>query len=152
MIGAGTGAAPLRAFAQELVERGRGGSAGDDQPHLLFLGFCHEARDFLYADEWRAWEAEGVVRLFTAFSRDPAEKLYVRDRLCEQGALLWQRMESGNHFYVCGGAAQLGGGVERALLEIVETHGGRSPAQAQAYLAELEGGGRLQQDVWPTGP
>jgi sulfite reductase (NADPH) flavoprotein alpha-component len=152
MIAAGTGAAPLRAFVQELAERARGGTGGDAQPHLVFLGFCHEARDFLYADEWRAWEAAGVVRLFTAFSRDPDEPLYVRDRLREQGALLWERMESGNHFYVCGGAAQIGGGVERALLEAIEIHGGKTPAEARAYLTELENAGRLQQDVWPTGP
>jgi geranylgeranyl reductase family protein len=152
MIGAGTGAAPLRAFAQELVGRARGEPGGDDQPHLLFLGFRHETRDFLYADDWRAWEAAGVFRLFTAFSRDQAEELYVQDRLREQGALLWERMESGNHFYVCGDAKRMAGDVERAMLEVIETHGGRTPAEARAYLAELERAGRLQRDVWPTGP
>jgi geranylgeranyl reductase family protein len=152
MIGAGAGAAPLRGFVQELVERARSESARVDPPHLLFLGFRRENRDFLYADEWRAWEAEGVVRLFSAFSHDQPEARYVRDRLREQGAALWKRMESGNHFYVCGDATQLGGGVEDALLEIVQTHGGRTPAEARAYLAELERAGRLQQDVWPTGP
>ena len=152
MIGAGTGAAPLRAFVQELAERARGESGDDGEPHLLFLGFRYEARDFLYADDWRAWEAAGVVKLFSAFSRDQAEKLYVQDRLREQGALLWQRMESGNHFYVCGDATRMAGDVERAMLEIIETHGGRTPAEARAYLAELESSGRLQRDVWPTGP
>ena len=152
MIGAGTGAAPLRAFLQELVERARGEPGGDGEPHLLFLGFRYETRDFLYADEWRAWEAAGVVRLFTAFSRDQAEKLYVQDRLREQGALLWERMESGNHFYVCGDATRMAGDVERAMLEIIETHGGKTPAEARAYLAELESAGRLQKDVWSTGP
>jgi sulfite reductase (NADPH) flavoprotein alpha-component len=152
MIGAGTGAAPLRAFLQELVERARGEPGGGGEPHLLFLGFRHETRDFLYAREWRAWEAAGVVRLFTVFSRDQAEKLYVQDCLREQGALLWGRMESGNHFYVCGDATQMAGGVEHAMLEIVRTHGGKTPVEAQTYLAELESAGRLQKDVWPTGP
>ena len=141
-----------RLVLQELVERARGERDGDGGPHLLFLGFRHEARDFLYADEWRAWEAAGAVRLFTAFSRDQAEKLYVQDRMRQQGALLWERMESGNHFYVCGDATRMAGDVERAMLEIIEAHGGRAPAEAQAYLAELESAGRLQKDVWPTGP
>jgi len=150
MIGAGTGAAPLRAFLQELVARGAPG--GDGEPHLVFLGFRHERRDFLYADEWRAWEAAGAAQLFTAFSHGQAARLQVQDRLLEQGALLWERMESGNHFYVCGDATRMAGGVERAMLEIIETRGGRTPAEARAYLAELENAGRLQKDVWPTGP
>ena len=152
MIGAGTGVAPLRAFVQELAERARSEPGGDAEPHLLFLGFRYETRDFLYADDWRGWEAAGAVRLFSAFSRAQAEKLYVQDRLREQGALLWQRMESGNHFYVCGDATRMAGDIERAMLEIIQTHGGRPPAEAQAYLAELESAGRLQKDVWPTGP
>jgi sulfite reductase (NADPH) flavoprotein alpha-component len=61
-------------------------------------------------------------------------------------------MESGNHFYVCGDATQMGGGVEGALLEIIQSHGGRPPAEARAYLAELDSAGRLQREVWPTGP
>jgi len=148
MIGAGTGAAPLRAFLQELVER----AGGDCEPHLLFLGFRHETRDFLYAEEWRAWQTAGAVQLFTAFSRDQAEKLHVQDCLREQGALLWERMESGNHFYVCGDAARMANDVERAMLEIIETHGGKTPAEARAYLAELKGARRLQKDVWPGAP
>jgi sulfite reductase alpha subunit-like flavoprotein len=46
----------------------------------------------------------------------------------------------------------MAGDVESAMLEIIQAHGGQTPAEARTYLAELESAGRLQKDVWPTGP
>jgi geranylgeranyl reductase family protein len=153
MIAAGCGVAPYRAFFEELEQRAlRSGRSllaeSGGEPHLLFFGCRNEKRDFLYADEWGARQAAGGLRVFTAFSRDQREKIYVQQRIREQADLLWSRMQSGDHFYICGDAARMAPDVERALHEIVETRGGHSPGSATAYLDAMRAEGRLQRDVW----
>ena len=51
-----------------------------------------------------------------------AQKVYVQDRLKESGKLVWELLEAGGHFYVCGDAAHMAGAVEEALLHIIESH------------------------------
>ncbi len=67
-----------------------------------------------------------LTRLDVAFSRDQADKVYVQDRMREQGAQLWAWLEEGAHFYVCGDANRMARDVDAALKEIVATHGGMS--------------------------
>lgn len=49
-----------------------------------------------------------------------AKKVYVQDRIQETGDHIWDLLERGAHFYVCGDAAHMAGSVEKALLHIVE--------------------------------
>lgn len=51
-----------------------------------------------------------------------AQKVYVQDRLRESGNLVWQLLQEGAHFYVCGDAAHMAGSVEQALLHIIQHH------------------------------
>jgi sulfite reductase (NADPH) flavoprotein alpha-component len=142
MIGAGPGLAPYRAFLQELSNR------SSKRPHLLFLGCRYKERDFLYRDELQAWQDKDIVDLVTAFSRDQADKIYVQHRMRQQGPLLFQRMELGDHFYICGDATHMAVDVGRALLEIVQEDGNKNEAEAQDYLDNMQRAGRLQKDVW----
>jgi sulfite reductase (NADPH) flavoprotein alpha-component len=74
--------------------------------------------------------------------------VYVQDRLAESGARVWELLQAGGHFYVCGDAGSMAGAVEAALLRIIEEGQGRGAAAAQEYLAELAAAGRYQRDVW----
>jgi geranylgeranyl reductase family protein len=153
MIGAGTGVAPYRAFLQELAIRANGKGVGmaesaGGREHLLFFGCRHEKADFLYADEWQEWQEQGALKLVSAFSRDQEKKIYVQDRLRENGSLVWQRMELGDHFYICGDATHMAGDVEKALLEIIMLHGNLAEPEARKYLAVMAGSSRYQKDVW----
>lgn len=49
-------------------------------------------------------------------------KVYVQDRMLETEGLIWQLLEEGGHFYVCGDASQMAGAVETALLSILKKH------------------------------
>ena len=51
-----------------------------------------------------------------------AQKVYVQDRLRDSGKLVWQLLQEGAHFYVCGDAAHMAGSVEQALLHIIQHH------------------------------
>jgi sulfite reductase alpha subunit-like flavoprotein len=143
MVGPGTGIAPFRAF---LEERRATGATGRN---WLFFGDQRRSTDFLYAEELEAMAQDGfLTRLDLAFSRDQSEKVYVQDRMRTAGAELWRWLEEGGHFYVCGDAKRMAKDVEAALLEIVQTHGSRSPEQAMEYLEALRAAGRYQRDVY----
>ncbi|OZS43743.1 assimilatory sulfite reductase (NADPH) flavoprotein subunit [Photobacterium sanguinicancri] len=143
MVGPGTGIAPFRAFVQERESREASGKS------WLFFGDRTFTEDFLYQVEWQKYLKAGVIdQLDVAFSRDQAEKVYVQHRLLEQGAKVWQWLQEGAHFYVCGDANQMAKDVHLALLTIIEQHGQQSREQAEQYLTELRKSQRYQKDVY----
>jgi sulfite reductase (NADPH) flavoprotein alpha-component len=129
MVGPGTGIAPFRAF---LEQREMDGSTGRN---WLFFGDQHKATDFLYEDEFADYQKKGILhRLDTAFSRDQATKIYVQDRMKENGAELWNWISNGAYFYVCGDAKRMAKDVHQALIDIVQQHGGLSAEAAAEYV------------------
>lgn len=143
MIGPGTGVAPFRGFVQERAAQGAAGR------NWLFFGARHMGRDFLYQTEWQHALKHGALhRLDVAFSRDQAERIYVQQRMREQGAQLFHWLESGAYLYVCGDATAMAPDVHAALLDIVGYHGGRGPEAAVAYLNGLIGERRYVRDVY----
>ncbi|MCF1486759.1 bifunctional nitrate reductase/sulfite reductase flavoprotein subunit alpha [Pseudomonas sp. AA27] len=142
MIGPGTGIAPFRAFLEERRERAASGR------NWLFFGEQHEEHDFYYREQLLAWEAQGHVRLSTAFSRDQPQKIYVQQRLLEQGAELWRWLQDGAHVYVCGDAQRMARDVDAALRQVVAQHGGLDEAAAAAYVEGLGRDKRYRRDVY----
>jgi sulfite reductase (NADPH) flavoprotein alpha-component len=142
MIGPGTGIAPFRAFLHERMAVKAPGR------NWLFFGHQRRDYDFFYEDELSGLKAGGVLtRLSLAWSRDDERKFYVQDRIREVGRDLWSWIAEGAHLYVCGAIA-MGKDVERALLDVISSHGARSAEQATAFLAELKEAGRYQADVY----
>ena len=143
MIGPGTGVAPFRAFLHERRAMGMTGKS------WLFFGHQRRACDFFYEDEFVAMLEEGILsRLSLAFSRDQAKKFYVQDRIRGEGEDLFRWLESGAHVFVCGDAKRMAPDVERALIDVVARHGGRSEGDAKAYVAGLAKSGRYHKDVY----
>ncbi|WP_312213716.1 NADPH-dependent assimilatory sulfite reductase flavoprotein subunit [Pseudescherichia sp.] len=143
MIGPGTGIAPFRAFMQQ--------RAADEAPgkNWLIFGNPHFTEDFLYQVEWQRYVKEGVLnRIDLAWSRDQKEKIYVQDKLREQGAELWRWINEGAHIYVCGDATRMARDVEQALLEVIAEFGGMDTETADEYLSELRVERRYQRDVY----
>lgn len=143
MVGPGTGIAPFRAFVEERAARGAKGK------NWLFFGDQHFSFDFLYQLEWQEYLADGVLsELSTAFSRDQKDKIYVQHRISERGAEIWQWLEDGAHFYVCGDASRMAKDVHQALLDLVAEHGGKTPEEAKEYVDALRKSKRYQRDVY----
>ncbi|TWU17915.1 sulfite reductase subunit alpha [Allorhodopirellula heiligendammensis] len=143
MVGPGTGIAPFLSFLQERAESNAPGS------NWLFFGDQHEAFDFLYREELEEYVGNGLLtRLDTAFSRDDERKVYVQDRMREQAAEIWQWLESGAAFYVCGDASRMARDVDKALHDIAVSAGGLSAADAAAYVKQLSTSGRYHRDVY----
>jgi sulfite reductase (NADPH) flavoprotein alpha-component len=143
MVGPGTGIAPFRAFLQERRARGAAGR------NWLFFGDQHRASDYIYEDEIGAMSDSGLLtRLDLAFSRDQAEKVYVQNRMLENGKELFAWLEDGGHFYVCGDATRMAKDVDRALHQVIATHGGLSAEDASEYVNKLKKDKRYLRDVY----
>ncbi|NWR48887.1 NDOR1 oxidoreductase, partial [Regulus satrapa] len=96
MIGPGTGVAPFRAAIQERVALGHRGNC-------LFFGCRYKSKDFYCQTEWEELVTKGFLTLFTAFSRDQEEKVYVQHRIRENRKLVWELLSSENaHVYLAG--------------------------------------------------
>ena len=143
MVGPGTGIAPLRAFLEEREVSKASGR------NWLFFGNPCRATDFIYEDEINAWVDNGTLsKLDLAFSRDQENKIYVQDRMLEAGAELWDWLQGGGYFYVCGDASRMAKDVDKALQTIVKTHGGLSDEEAIDYLKNLKKEKRYARDVY----
>ena len=143
MIGPGTGIAPFRAFMQERE------ASESEGKSWLFFGNPHFTQDFLYQTEWQGYLKSGALsKISLAFSRDQADKIYVQDRIIENGSELFEWLESGAHVYICGDANRMAKDVETALLDVIKTHGGKDDKAAKTYLVELRKAKRYQKDVY----
>ncbi|MFE0677122.1 molybdopterin-dependent oxidoreductase [Streptomyces sp. NPDC058867] len=143
MVGPGTGVAPFVGFLEDRRARGHTG------PNWLFFGEQRQATDFYYREDLEAHRASGHLdRLDLAFSRDQRNKVYVQDRMREHGPRLWQWLQDGAHFYVCGDAGRMAKDVDQALKDIATTHGGLGPEEAAAYVRRLAADKRYVRDVY----
>jgi sulfite reductase (NADPH) flavoprotein alpha-component len=143
MVGPGTGVAPFRAFLQERQAIGARGKT------WLFFGSQHEKSDFFYKADFEKFMANGLLtRLDTAFSRDQAHKIYVQDRMMGSSGELWNWLEEGAHFYVCGDARRMAKDVDAALRQIVQEQSGRNAEEANKYVENLKSEKRYKRDVY----
>ena len=143
MVGPGTGIAPFRAFLEERQAIGAKGR------NWLFFGDQKRKQDFLYEEQVLNWLKYGhLTRLDTAFSRDQEQKVYVQDRMMSAASEVWQWLDSGAHFYVCGDASRMAKDVDAALHTIIQQQGGKSADDAAAYVAEMKTTKRYARDVY----
>ncbi|XP_067017223.1 NADPH-dependent diflavin oxidoreductase 1-like [Acropora muricata] len=143
MIGPGTGCAPFRGFIEERVCQS---SAGDC---VLFFGCRNSERDFFFREEWRAFTKNGSLQLFTAFSRDQEEKVYVQHRLVENSALVWDVLVNKQGWcYIAGNSQRMPADVTEALLEIFMREGKMDKITAEEFLKRLESTRHFQSETW----
>jgi len=143
MVGAGTGVAPYRAFMQHRESLGLKGDS------WLFFGDRRFSSDFLYQIEWqKLLKSEHLAKLDVAFSRDQKEKIYVQHKLKENQKEVFEWIENGAHFYLCGDMKYMAKDVNKTLLEIIQIQGGVSEEQAEKYVKNLKREKRFQTDVY----
>jgi sulfite reductase (NADPH) flavoprotein alpha-component len=143
LIGAGTGIAPFRAFLEE-----RAVTSAKGKNWVIFGNRSFRA-DFTYQSEWLKFRERGVLtRMDVAFSRDQANKVYVTDKLREQGATLFEWLEEGAIVYLCGDRAKLSTSIDQALEFAIVEYGRKSPEEAKLYLERLSSSGRYRKDVY----
>jgi cytochrome P450/NADPH-cytochrome P450 reductase len=150
MVGPGTGFAPFRGFLQDRAAR----MAKGEQlaPALLFFGSRHPDHDFIYRDELEAYAAQGVVTLYTAFSRVEGQpKKYVQQVIQEHADEVWELLQRGAIVYICGDGGHMEPDVRQTLVDIYHAKTGLTPDDARAWQANLATSQRYIADVWANG-
>mgnify|MGYP001234769389 FL=1 len=143
MVGPGTGIAPFRAFIEERQATGATGK------NWLFFGDRSQKTDYLYSDEWESYQKIGILHeLDLAWSRDQAEKVYVQHKMLEKKAELWNWLQNGAVFYVCGDASRMAKDVDQALRTIAQEQGSMSEEEAGVWIKGLQKERRYLKDVY----
>ena len=142
MVGPGTGLAPFRGFLEAREAAGARGA------NWLFFGDQSRAWGFYYESELTAWQRRGLLRLDLAFSRDQPHKIYVQHRMREQARDLYAWLEDGAEVFICGDKSRMAADVQAALVNIVQSQGGRSVEHATEYVADMRKSRRLKLDVY----
>lgn len=165
MIGSGTGLAPFIGFMQqralsELVSFGDATGKAQDKTtnkttglvkpalNYLFFGETYKETNCLFCSQLEAWQEQGILQTYFAFSRDQAEKIYVQDQINQQRELVWNLLNQQAHLYICGSQTTMAESVKETLLTIFEELGGLDAQSADDYWHELRKQKRLQMDVY----
>lgn len=143
MVGPGTGIAPFRSFIEERAVSKAAGRT------WLFFGDQHAATDFLYQSELEKYQQDGVLtKIDTAFSRDSDQKVYVQHKMHEHSKELYEWIQNGAYFYVCGDKERMAKDVNDALITVIEKEGAMDRDAAEAYLKDMQKQGRYLRDVY----
>ena len=162
MIGPGTGVAPMRSLIWERAahEGGVGranGHSGNAHPNgshtgsesVLFFGGRNRNADFFFEDEWERLQREMNLEVFTAFSRDQKQKIYVQDVIRDKAELVFRLLcKAKGIVYICGSSGKMPRAVREALIEAFQTGGAMERDAAEAYLLSMEQEGRYKQETW----
>jgi cytochrome P450/NADPH-cytochrome P450 reductase len=142
MVCAGTGLAPMRGFIQEraTIKKARNALLG---PAILYFGCRHYEEDFIYSDELKQWESDGVVSVRPCFSKvgpNGESKQYVPDRMWEDRMELAQLFKEQNgKIFICGSASKLAKSTAEVCKKIwLENHEGCNNDDAQAWLDKVK--------------
>ncbi len=144
MIGPGTGIAPFRAFLERTA-----GVGADGKELAVLWGAAGEAGLSVQgaaAGDASGWSVDSAGYGFFAGTR--AKKIYVQDRMQEHAGELFEWLERGAYFYVCGDATRMAKDVETALLDAIAKGSNGTLEHAAEYLAAMKKQKRYQRDVY----
>lgn len=143
MVGPGTGVAPFRAFMQEREAIGAKGK------NWLFFGEQRYNYDFYYQIEWQDYFKNGLLTNFdAAFSRDALKKVYVQHKMLARKKELFDWLEQGAYFYVCGDESRMAKDVDATLHQIISEVSGKGDDFAKEYVSNLKKSERYLRDVY----
>ncbi|PTB45815.1 NAPDH-dependent diflavin reductase [Trichoderma asperellum] len=112
----GTGVAPVRCLIHERLTH------PSPAPMIIFFGNRNRAADYFFEDEWRtlsevAAKKNTQLLVFTAFSRDQREKIYVQDLVRREAPRLEKLIPKRAIFAVCGGSSKMADSCKRAVFD-----------------------------------
>ncbi|KAI4938227.1 hypothetical protein J4E85_000666 [Alternaria conjuncta] len=148
MVGPGTGVAPFRGFVQERAAQAKAGQ--NVGKTILFFGCRKQSEDFMYADEWKQYQADlgDKFEMHTAFSRDGPKKVYVQNKLEEAGEEVNKLLEQKAYFYVCGDAAHMAREVNTLLGKIISKYRNVPETKGEEIVKAMRASNQYQEDVW----
>jgi sulfite reductase alpha subunit-like flavoprotein len=107
----------------------------------LIFGCRQEEMDFHYHEEWQTLADKGVLKVYTAFSRDPQNPRYVQHAVEGLPNLVRRVIAADGIFFVCGGSPKMAIEVQNRVLGIMRAAG---MARSRADLAQLN----WHEEIW----
>ncbi len=139
LIAAGVGIAPHIGFLA---------SKRQAETHLFF-GERYAKSDFFYENELNnCIENKHLNQIHTAFSRDQTKKVYIQDKIREQGKLIWTLILQGAEIYICGSKAKLDKSVDSELIDIAIKFGAMNELSAKQWLLQFVNDSRYHKDLY----
>ena len=68
--------------------------------------------------------------------------------MLENSQELFEWLENGAYFYVCGDKERMAKDVHNTLIDVIEKEGAMTREAAEAYLNDMQKQGRYQRDVY----
>ncbi|KAG4443879.1 hypothetical protein IFR05_000645 [Cadophora sp. M221] len=148
LVAPGTGLAPCRSLIWERRELTfKGIKFGRS---YLFFGGRNKSADYFYGEDWKNENLK--VTVFPAFSRDDptGRKVYVQDKIREEGDLISKLLKGGAFIFVCGSSGSMPKAVRQAFVDVIEEKYGniQSREEADHIFAAIEAVGRYKQETW----
>ncbi|KAK7956940.1 flavodoxin [Apiospora aurea] len=134
-IAPGTGVAPIRSY---FCERASQKSRGED---VLFFGGRNQTADFFFKKDWEMLN----VRVYTAFSRDQKEKIYVQDIIRREALKVCELVSKGAIICLCGSAGKMPEAVRLALKDVLVIGG---MAKTREEAGAMLGRNAAWEEVW----
>ncbi|KAG7813348.1 hypothetical protein KL921_000894 [Ogataea angusta] len=146
MVCVGTGIAPFRGFVQHRIAL----SAANDIGRMLLFYGCRDKSDILYPNEWPKYSKALGSKLSVHFAlsrEDSLRKQYVQDIILQRSKEIYDLLEQGAHFYVCGDALKLSN-MSKLIRQILTQQKSINEEEATKTLKQLKLNGRYQEDLW----
>eukprot|EP00995_Heteronema_vittatum_P007647 NODE_2798_length_738_cov_2086.494920_g1969_i0.p2 GENE.NODE_2798_length_738_cov_2086.494920_g1969_i0~~NODE_2798_length_738_cov_2086.494920_g1969_i0.p2 ORF type:complete len:149 (-),score=86.47 NODE_2798_length_738_cov_2086.494920_g1969_i0:292-714(-) len=137
-------------FIAFLRERSWKKAQGKKVGHMaLFFGNRYRKSEYLMEEELKKYVDEGLLTLYTAFSReDPKKKYYVQDAVREDPKLMYDLLvKQGGSMYVCG-SREMPKPVQASLMHCFMQGGGMTSEAAEAHIVEMFTTGRYNIESW----
>ena len=152
MIGPGTGVAPYLGFCEERKRQLANSPSADKGKAILFTGFRHKKRDYLFQRDLEQYEKDGVIdQIQVSFSRDThnggvkyvqdllrLQKEDIVDLMCHRNAIM----------YVCGDAKGMAKDVHETLITIVSAVNACDIDEAKRSVMSWTAEKRYRLDIW----
>ncbi|KAI5736780.1 hypothetical protein M8J76_007000 [Diaphorina citri] len=144
MVGPGTGIAPFRSYIHTRISN----QTASAQRLHLFFGCRNQGADFYFNQEWQNAIQANQLTLYTAFSRDQEEKIYVQHVMSRHLPLLQDLICSHQAtVLIAGNANDMPTAVREVLVEAI-TLELQDEEKAKQYVEQMEREGRLQTETW----
>jgi sulfite reductase alpha subunit-like flavoprotein len=152
LIGPGTGIAPCRALIWERANAPILGAKFHVDETILFYGGRNRRADYFYGNEWD-FQHLNITNVFTAFSRDQKEKIYVQDVIRREKKKVYSMIAKGGIIVVCGSSGNMPKAVREAILWVMLEEGGlekfpRGREDVEAELKRMEKRKHYVQETW----
>ncbi|PVH78535.1 riboflavin synthase domain-like protein [Cadophora sp. DSE1049] len=147
LVAPGTGLAPCRSLIWERRELAFKNI--DFGRHYLFFGGRNKDADYFYKDDWKNEHLK--VDVFPAFSRDDptGKKVYVQDKIREQGDLIFRLLKASAFIFVCGSSGSMPKAVREAFIDVIEERQGTGRREdAEHIIGLMEKIGKYRQETW----